>query len=205
MSSTTTKNPDGTVTTVTTWTISASIRPEEVGTTRDETTTGPPCILCGQAVGSKNPTKYPYCRHCHYVGSAEMDIRAAQMHDMQMMIGPAFTVDIEHTGGGCFWLAIRPVDGAETDPYWILTDGEACLPDDGTDERNAVRGGWGYVGRQVDYVMDEDGELEDTQEFYVSLYGPDYDAMVDYTKGLTDRQAALMVLADMAAPTPWEA
>jgi len=98
-----------------------------------------PCKTCGGHVTAKDPLKYPYCRSCHYMGTAEEDVREAQLYDFRVAV-PECDIGIEHTGGGCMWLAFHHPDKRE---FLIATDGDACLPDD--DDGNAVRDGWGCV------------------------------------------------------------
>ena len=144
------------------------------------------CKTCGRVVSSGDPERYPYCRGCHYVGNASEDVRADQLLTFRRAF-PDATVGIDHTGGGCFWLAIR-WDGSDT--YYALTDGEASLPTDG--EGNPVRGGWGYVGRHWD--TEDDWSSDDVAELHYSA-----DAMDDPSQGLTDADAVAIIRADIAA------
>lgn len=110
-----------------------------------------PCRFCGAEVQA-NEARIDYCRNCYYFGRPREEARAAQIAFFEEATGA--TVGVEHTGGGCFWLAFR-WEG-ETD-YYVATDGEASLPEranEETGEHEALpRGGWGYVGRHSD---DED-------------------------------------------------
>jgi hypothetical protein len=106
------------------------------------------CTLCGATVTAKDPEGYPYCRSCHYMGRVEAHLRAEQLARFRAAF-PDAEVDVEHTGGGCFWLAFRwPGERF----YYVATDGEASLPavhEDG-EWRSLPEGGWGYVGRHAD-------------------------------------------------------
>lgn len=88
------------------------------------------CAICGDEVTSRVPEKYPYCMVCHYTGRAAEHLRAEQIERFRKAL-PECTVAIEHTGGGCFWLAVYP-PGEQApghDPkFYIATDGEANVP-----------------------------------------------------------------------------
>lgn len=102
-----------------------------------------PCTLCGAEVTAKDPVAYPYCESCHYTGASADALNGEALAWFQQRL-PSATVGVEHTGGGCFWLAFRWPD----DPvYYTATDGEASLPDDWQK--------WGYLGR---YDGDDDCE-----------------------------------------------
>ena len=121
-----------------------------------------PCVLCAGEVTSKNPERYPYCRSCHYTGSAAEHIRDDQMTYFIESVPWAESITIDHTGGGCFWLAFRFSDRSE---YVIATDGEAALPaDDASGEWIPVRGGWGAVA-----VMDDERYDEESPMLFYSL------------------------------------
>lgn len=112
-----------------------------------------PCKSCGGECENKPESyaKFPYCRSCYYVGAADEDIH---MNDLALFRSsfPDACVGIEHTGGGCFWLAFR----WEGDPaFYIATAGEASLPDD-----DRWNDGWGVVCR---YTEDEDGYMGDDE------------------------------------------
>jgi hypothetical protein len=136
------------------------------------------CTLCGGEVTAKDPARYPYCRTCHYTGSAAEHIRVDQVQFFAAAF-PEAEVSIEHTGGGCMWLAIRWTDAPK---YIVLTDGEACLPE--TDDGEPVRGGWGYVGRHDD--TDDESN-------------PDYEGTELWHGGYADEAAAVERLSDEAA------
>lgn len=145
-----------------------------------------PCRVCGAVVTSGDPTRYPYCRTCHYVGNASEDVRADSLYAFRVAF-PDADVHIDHTGGGCFWMSIR-WDGS--DVYYALTDGEASLPTDS--EGNPVRDGWGYVGRYCDDESSDDYEGFTVRE-------ADGDAPQDHTLGMTDAEVIAIVRADIAA------
>lgn len=110
-----------------------------------------PCKVCGgEAANSPEQyAVYPYCRNCYYMGSAAEDIHLNDLAAFRKAF-PDATVGVEHTGGGCFWLAFR----WEGDPvFYCATAGEAELPDD-----DAWNDGWGIVCR---YVEDENGYMDD--------------------------------------------
>src|SRR5262245_7592324 len=108
------------------------------------------CVFCGEGVTAKMPDT-DYCRNCHYNGTAEERVRAAQIQRLESLTGA--TVAVEHTGGNCFWMAFRfPNDGGY---YYAATDGEASLPTQGEEWTPMETGGWGYVGR---YFYDEDDQ-----------------------------------------------
>lgn len=97
------------------------------------------CKTCGGHVTAKDPISFPYCRNCFYVGNAHEHIREKQLYDFRAAV-PECDIGIEHTGGGCFWLAFHHPEKRE---YLIATDGDACIPED--DDGNPIRDGWGCV------------------------------------------------------------
>ncbi len=111
-----------------------------------------PCATCG-AEAQNSPesyAKYPYCRTCHYVGNAAEHEHEADLFAFREAF-PDANVGVEHTGGGCFWLAFR----WEDDPlYYIATAGEAELPDD-----DRWDDGWGVVCAYMDDVEDDEGRI----------------------------------------------
>lgn len=96
------------------------------------------CEICGGGVTSANPEEYPYCESCHYTGAVAERQREEQLYRFRAAF-PDGTADVEHTGGGCFWLAVRFGEG----DYYVLTDGEASLPEQ-------ANGGWRYLGLHSD-------------------------------------------------------
>lgn len=111
-----------------------------------------PCCLCGAESTARDPVRYPYCQTCHYTGAAEEDLREGQMDFFRTQL-PEAGVGIEHTGGGCMWLAFRFPNRPGRE-YLIATNGDAALPCeiDENGERQAIRGGWGYFGVQLECV-----------------------------------------------------
>ena len=112
-----------------------------------------PCSVCGGERENPVESTYTYCRSCHYTGAASEHIRADQMLYFRTQL-PEAEIGIEHTGGGCMWLAFHFPDlpGRE---FLAATDGEASLPsehNEETDEWEAIRGGWGYCGVQYDCI-----------------------------------------------------
>jgi hypothetical protein len=121
-----------------------------------EAARGVECLTCGrEEVGVKaHDAGFDYCRNCYHTGVAAEDLRAAQLYGFRVAM-PDWEVSVNHTGGGCFWLAFTP---PETDgTFYAATDGEASLPEvDG----EPIRDGWGIVCR---YYM---GEGEDDHADY---------------------------------------
>ncbi len=110
-----------------------------------------PCKTCGKEStnSAESYAKFPYCRDCYYVGNAYEDIHINDLALFRRHFEDAW-VGIEHTGGGCFWLAFRWDD----DPiYYCATAGEAELPDD-----DRWSDGWGIVCRYNEN-NDEDCEV----------------------------------------------
>lgn len=150
-----------------------------------------PCRYCGAEVTSTKDT-VDFCRFCFYDGTHGAAIRAEQIAKLERLL-PGASVDVEHTGGGCFWLAVR----YEGEPkYYVLSDGNAGLPsdDDGTPIPNA----WGYVGRHDDTDdTDENADYEGTPLHWI------YETEEERT--VTDEQAVELILADrkdQATPKP---
>jgi len=146
----------------------------------------PLCKVCGRhVVTSKDPVRYPYCKNCHYVGSASEDIRSESITFFRSEF-PDHLVSIDHTGGGCFWMSIR----SESSPaYYALTEGEAGLPTD--TDGNPVRGGWGAIGFYAD--EDDDGSGDDNLVYY----NADWYELPETC--LTDAQAVEAIRAHMKA------
>jgi hypothetical protein len=126
-----------------------------------EAAVGVECRSCGrEEVGTKaHAVGYDFCRNCFHTGQADELLRSDQLDDLRARM-PGWTVGVEHTGGGCFWLAFYPPNhDPERHTHYAATDGEASLPtgpnpdaeaDDaaaGTRSEVPIRGGWGYVGR----------------------------------------------------------
>jgi hypothetical protein len=144
------------------------------------------CKLCSAVVTSGDPQRYPYCRTCHYVGSATEDVRSGSLAYFRRLF-PDAVVGVDHTGGGCFWMSVRWKDSPT---YYALTDGEASLPTD--EDGNPVRGRWGYVGR---YCDDEDSD--DYEGCTIGERQTDYSD--DPTGGLSDPEVVAIIRADLAA------
>jgi hypothetical protein len=139
------------------------------------------CSLCGGGVTSKDPERYPFCSGCHYSGAAASSQRAEQLAAIATALdGPE--VAVEHTGGGCFWLAVR---FAGEEDYYVLTDGEASLPEQ-------PEGGWGYVGLQSD--NEASPHYEGTPIRYLSD---------DDDPGLSDHEAALVIKRHREGKRPY--
>jgi hypothetical protein len=114
------------------------------------------CKFCGDGVTATNP-KTEFCRNCFYTGVAFNDLYADVIDKFREAF-PDHWVGVEHTGGGCFWLAVRSRD--ESNPiYWCATAGEASLP---VFEEGEL---WGIVCR---YCDDED------KARHVKVNGADY-------------------------------
>lgn len=119
--------------------------------TEDEVTAAVLCEACEQqAVSSKDPERYPYCRNCFYTGSAHEHENSKRLAKFRQAF-PGAEVNVNHTGGGCFMTSVRFPD-MNVDEYYGLTDGEACMPEPGE--------GWGWVGYCDDRRLDE-GEYEE--------------------------------------------
>lgn len=104
------------------------------------------CRFCGEGVTATSET-VDYCEGCHYSGQAATASRDEQIARMAAAIGDGVFGWVEHTGGGCFWLAFRfPGDPS----YYVATNGEASLPCSTEDDSPLLSGGWGYVGRHND-------------------------------------------------------
>ena len=137
-----------------------------------------PCEHCGAQVQA-NDVGVTYCRGCHYMGTHASATRAEQISRFYEALG-ADWIGVEHTGGGCFWLAFRWDDDPK---YYVTTDGEASLPaislgEDGhgrTIWEDVTSGGWGYVGRHDDTEPTEE-ELELGQSW--DDVAPDYNGTV---------------------------
>lgn len=113
------------------------------------------CVTCGNIVTAIDPVKFPYCKNCFYTGRAFEHLRADQLTPFREAF-PEAGIAVEHTGGGCFWLAVTFPDD---DVFYALTDGEACLPSvERTGEAETpIRDGWGYVGRYAATYGEDDG------------------------------------------------
>jgi len=128
-----------------------------------------PCSICGEEVQSDNP-ETDFCRTCFYTGRAAERSREDQIDSFRSQL-PGADIAVEHTGGGCFWLAFR----WEGDPkYYVATNGEASLPsvkvtDPETGKErweDIVTGGWGYVGRHDDTEPEDWDTFDETKSDY---------------------------------------
>lgn len=117
-----------------------------------------PCTTCGteSQQSSEEYEKYPYCRNCHYTGVAAEDKHADQLAPFKEAF-PDAKVVIEHTGGGCFWLAFY----WEGDHYFYTATEESELPDSWAD-------GWGYLCRNYNDGTDTQEEW-DHPDYYGTL------------------------------------
>lgn len=161
------------------------------------------CEACETEGRVADSPLYPYCRMCHHTGRAATDQRADQVARFQAAF-PDAEVAVEHTGGGCLWLAFR----WERDrKYYVATDGEANLPN--LEGVPLEAGGWGYVGRYDDAEDDGNPDFEGTpilqpivdgEDSYVSdRYWTEYPAHC-----LSDEQVIEAIRADRALQRPDE-
>ena len=140
-----------------------------------------PCSLCGGEVTAKDPVKYPYCRSCHYNGLAAEHLRSEQMEFFASQLGPSGgAAYIEHTGGGCMWLAFRWEDEVE---FYTSTMTDAFLPED--EEGNPIRDEWGLVAMQYD--------LEEKWDEFDMLHDSGYEPDLKCPR-LTDAELVKLIL-----------
>lgn len=133
------------------------------------------CKFCGNGVTSTNP-ETDFCRYCYYDGTAFQEIYAERVAAMAAVLPEGWNVRPEHTGGGCWWFAVRK----EGEPvYYAATDGNAGLPDPGE--------GWGIVYRYHEH--------EDHADYEGTLVlGVEFE-----TQQFTERQVAQAIIADIEA------
>ncbi len=138
------------------------------------------CTICGDGVTASNE-ETDFCRNCYYSGAATERDRAEQLAAISTALdGP--TVAVEHTGGGCFWVAVRFDTQDEGGEFYVLTDGDASLPEQ-------AEGGWRYIGLHSD---DEDSpHYEGTALHYLD------------GAGLTDEQAVRAILRHRRGHRPY--
>ena len=144
-----------------------------------------PCSLCGNERENDPDSTYTYCRSCHYSGGAAEDLREGQMDFFRtQLVGSGGTVGIEHTGGGCMWLAFRWKDEVE---FYTATMTDAFLPED--EDGNAIRHEWGMLCMQYD--------SEERWEEFEVLHDSGYEDDAGGLKKprLTDQQLVTIVLA----------
>jgi len=149
-----------------------------------------PCKSCGGESQNEPQSyaNYPYCRGCHYTGSAADDEHMNDLYAFRVAFPDAEYVGVEHTGGNCFWLCFRWAD----DPfYYVATDGEASLPDD---EDGGWAAGWGYVGRHFYDETVTDHPDEYGTELLVANPAP-----FDGGKGVTKSQVITAIKKDRKA------
>jgi len=143
-----------------------------------------PCKVCGGEATNKPEqyAEYPYCRNCYHTGSAADD---QHLNDLAYFRNafPDAEVGIEHTGGGCFWLAFR----WEDDPnYYAATAGDACVP-----EAGKWADGWGAV---FGYHEDEEHpDYEGRMLLYRELWTEGDDPEIP---GFTKRQVVAAITKD---------
>jgi hypothetical protein len=70
------------------------------------TTTDRPCRFCGEEVTSTKP-EVDICRFCYYEGKDKQEDYSAILDELRK----EHPADVEHTGGGCFWIAARLENG----------------------------------------------------------------------------------------------
>jgi len=91
------------------------------------------CIYCGQTFDP--PSKgTPMCRECYFAGRAHREAHRWLITELERLT-PVKTVEVLHTGGGCFGLMVTMTDGTlyfGTQAY-LDADGEwatdAVMPD----------------------------------------------------------------------------
>src|SRR4030095_8511951 len=85
---------------------------------------GVSCETCGaEAVGFKaHANGFDYCRNCYYTGRAYAALRGGQISALETAM-PGWTVSVDHTGGGCFWMSFTPPDSGGY--FYAATDGES--------------------------------------------------------------------------------
>lgn len=108
---------------------------------------------CTEVSSAKNPSRYPYCRSCHYTGQAAEHQRESQMeYFADRLRESGGSAGIWHTGGGCMMLGIQ-FEG--TEEHYGCTMFDAILPED--DDGNPVRDEWGLVCWYRDEEQADDG------------------------------------------------
>lgn len=133
------------------------------------------CRFCGNGVTATNPDT-DFCRICHYTGRAEQDRIADRIARVERLLPDGWSAGVEHTGGGCFWLAVRH----QEDPfYYAITAHDAVLPE-GDEE-------WSWAFR---YHENEDHE---DYEGVVIIQAPEQATI------LTDEQVAKAIVDDIAS------
>jgi len=90
------------------------------------------CIYCGQEFNPPKPTT-PMCQFCWY-GGKHHEAQRPQLLSTLRTIDGVTSANIEHTGGGCFGLAVRLTDGRFLFATDAVKDGddwfcEANVPD----------------------------------------------------------------------------
>jgi hypothetical protein len=128
-----------------------------------EAAVGVKCLTCGnEEVGVKaHAVGFDYCRMCFHTGRAAEHLRADQMAWFRAQL-PGWDIGIEHTGGGCFWLAFYPA-GPRAGYMYAATAGEASLPSSNDEDDHPIRDGWGYVGRYY-YDGTTEGDMHEDAE-----------------------------------------
>lgn len=157
-----------------------NVRPEEVVAVVERNPHS--CVLCGGGVTSKDPAKYPYCRSCHYTGASAEVANADVLNTLRSLLPDEAEVGIEHTGGGCFWMAVR----FPGEPfYWCATEGEASIPDFAKGEQ------WGLVCRYAD------DENDDEYDGVILLATNSYEPEAEYEVGnISHEQLCLAITND---------
>lgn len=131
------------------------------------------CRFCGNGVTAKSDAT-DFCSICFYTGRAFEDMYADRIAAVQEGLPDGWEAHVEHTGGGCFWLAVRSPHSAR---YYALTAWDAQLPDENEGED------WGCIYR-----------------YHENERHPDYEgAMVAYTEKptITNAAAAAAISADI--------
>lgn len=140
------------------------------------------CRFCGNEVTSTNP-EVDFCENCWRTGRSQEELRAEQIATFLKLTG-ADTVEVQNTGGNCFWLTVR---FADEEDFYVLTDGEASLPDQ-------PHGGWRYVGLHNE--SEASPHYEGTQVRFL-----DQDIAAD--EGLSDGEAALVITRHRQGKRPY--
>lgn len=100
---------------------------------------------CGQPITSKDPAA-EVCMHCYYEGKPLAAAFASQIAKLSAATGREWNV--EHTGGGCFWIATRSGDA-----YVAITGSSGELS--GADTPDDIAEADGYM---IGMYTDEEDE-----------------------------------------------
>ena len=126
-----------------------------------------PCVFCGSQVEAENP-EVDFCRMCFYVGRMHEERTCKEVLDAIRTLAGVEDASVWHTGGGCFLLGIKLMDGRLLTPSIGYMEDGRVSPDAGLPEDEGDR--WAMVISESVEAFDEyqDDKVELVQQLFTN-------------------------------------